>query len=154
MERMFSSLFSSQMDTKPPVARALVKIITLLGTDTLNKSVKDHLIKVMRENPNIDKKEEVMNYIYALDNDEFAKTAAEKKDRINQVPTSDVTVGCSGATSQTNVSKLSYNSDKEEETKETEKEKKDQSPDQFPDVENQDIGTEEKMTDRNQTPGE
>ena len=85
MERMFSSLFSSQMDTAPPVARALVKIITLLGTDTLNKSVKDHLIKVMRENPNIDKKEEVMTYIYALASDEFAKTAAEKKDRINQV---------------------------------------------------------------------
>ena len=74
MKRMFSCLFSSQMDTAPPVARVLVKIITL-QTDTLNKSVKEHLIKVMRENPNIDKKEEVMTYIYALESD----------DRINQV---------------------------------------------------------------------
>ena len=52
----------------------LVKIITLLGTVTLNKSVKDHLIKVMCENP---KKDEVMTNIYALESDEFAKTAAE-----------------------------------------------------------------------------
>ena len=85
MERLFSCLFSSQLDNAPPVARALVKIITLLGTETNNKSVKDHLIKVMHENPNIDKKEEVMTYIYALESDEFAKTAAEKKERINQV---------------------------------------------------------------------
>ena len=56
MERLFSSMYSSEMDTAPPVARALVKIIHLLGTDDLNKSVKDHLIKVIRENPNIDKK--------------------------------------------------------------------------------------------------
>merc|ERR1712013_826256 len=55
----------------------LVKIITLLGTDNLNKSVKDHHIKVLRENPNIDKKDEVMTYIYALESDEFAKTVAE-----------------------------------------------------------------------------
>ena len=53
MERLF---MYSWMDTAPPVARALVKIIHLLGTDDLNKSVKDHLIKVIRENPNIDKK--------------------------------------------------------------------------------------------------
>ena len=39
----------------------------------------------MHENPNIDKKEEVMTYIYALESDEFTKTAAAKKDRINQV---------------------------------------------------------------------
>ena len=40
MERMFSNLSSSQMDMAPPVARARA----------------DHLIKVMRENPTIDKK--------------------------------------------------------------------------------------------------
>ena len=67
------------------MARALVTIITLLGTDNLNKSVKDHLIKVMRKNPNIDKKDKVMQYVYAFKSDEFPKTAAKKKDRINQV---------------------------------------------------------------------
>ena len=76
MERVFSCSQQAQLDNVPPVARMLVKIITLLGTDTLNKSIKDHLIKVMRENPNIDKKDEVMTYIY-----EFTKTAAEKKER-------------------------------------------------------------------------
>ena len=74
--------------------------------------------------------------------------------RRGTVPTSVVTVRCLGATSQTNVSKLSHNSDKEEEIKETEKEETDQSPDHFPEVENQDMGTEEKMTDRNPTLGE
>ena len=32
MERLFSSMYSSQMDTAPPVARALVRIIHLLGS--------------------------------------------------------------------------------------------------------------------------
>ena len=85
METVFSCSQQAQLDNAPPVARMLVKIITLLGTDTLNKSVKDHLIKVMREKPNIDKKDEVITYIYALESDEFAKTAAKKKERINQV---------------------------------------------------------------------
>ena len=53
-------MYSSQMDTAPPVARALVRIINLLRSDGLDKSVKEHLIKVMRENPNLDKKEIVM----------------------------------------------------------------------------------------------
>ena len=79
MERVFSCSQQAQLENAPPVARMLVKIITLLGTDTLNKSVKDHLIKVMRENPNIDKNDEVMTYIYALESDEFAKTAAKRK---------------------------------------------------------------------------
>ena len=81
MERLFSSMYSSQMDTTPPVARALVKIIHLLGSDGLSKSVKDHLIKVMRENPNLDKKEEVMTYVYAMESDKVAKAATEKKNR-------------------------------------------------------------------------
>ena len=63
LERVFSCSQQAQPDNAPPVARMLVKIITLLGTDTLKKSVKDHLIKVMSENPNIDKKDEVMTNI-------------------------------------------------------------------------------------------
>ena len=74
METVFSCSQQAQLDNAPPVARMLVKIITLLGTVTLNKLVKDHLIKVMCENP---KKDEVMTNIYALESDEFAKTAAE-----------------------------------------------------------------------------
>ena len=83
MERVLSCSQQAQLDDALPVTRMLVKIITLLGTDTLNKSVKDHLIKVMCETPNIDKKEEVMTYIYAFETDKFGKTAAEKKERIN-----------------------------------------------------------------------
>ena len=110
----------------PPVARMLVKIITLLGTDNLNKSVKDHLIKVLRENPNIDKKDEVMTYIYALESDEFAKTVAENREKISQVDelivrcaikstrrgaaaTSVNIAGCLAHTKPANVSKLSLN---------------------------------------------
>ena len=63
------------------VAQALVKIITSLGTDNLNKSVKDYLIKIMRESPNIDKKDDIMTYIYAMESDECAKQAAERKER-------------------------------------------------------------------------
>ena len=85
MERLFSSMYSSQMDTAPPVAKAVVRIIHLLGPDGLSKSVKDHLIKVMRENPNLDKKEEVMTYVYAMKSDEVAKATTEKKDKINAV---------------------------------------------------------------------
>ena len=36
IERLFSSMYSSQMDTAPPAARALVKIIHYLGSDGLN----------------------------------------------------------------------------------------------------------------------
>ena len=79
------SMYSSQMDTAPPVARALVRIIHLLGSNGLSKSVKDHLIKVMRENPNLDKKEEVMTYVYAMESDKVAKAATGKKDKINTV---------------------------------------------------------------------
>ena len=39
----------------------------------------------MRENPNLDKKEEVITYVYALENNKVAKAAAENKDRINGV---------------------------------------------------------------------
>ena len=63
----------------------LVRIIHLKGSDGLSKSVKDHLIKVMRENPNLDKKEEVMTYVYAMKSDEVAKATTEKKDKINAV---------------------------------------------------------------------
>ena len=59
LPRVFSCSQQAQLNNAPPVARMLVVIITLLVTDTLNKSVKDHLIKVMRENPNINKKDEV-----------------------------------------------------------------------------------------------
>ena len=38
-ERLFSSMYSSQMDTASPVARALVRIINLLRSDLLDKSV-------------------------------------------------------------------------------------------------------------------
>ena len=85
MERVFASSQQAQLDNAPPVARMLVKIITLLGTDNLNKSVKDHLIKVMRGNPNIDKKDEVMTYIYALESEECARTAAKKREEVLQV---------------------------------------------------------------------
>ena len=63
------------------VARVVVKIITLLGTDSLNKSMKDYVIKIMREHPNIDKKDHIMTHIYALESD----AAAEKRERISQV---------------------------------------------------------------------
>ena len=85
MERMFSTMYSSQMDTAPPVARALVRIINLLRSDGLDKSVKEHLVKVMRENPNLDKKEEVMTFVYALESDVVAKAATDKKDKIGAV---------------------------------------------------------------------
>ena len=55
------------------VARVLVKIITSLGTDSLNKAVKDYLIRVMREEPNIDKKDNILTHIYALESKEMEK---------------------------------------------------------------------------------
>ena len=73
------------MGTAPPVARALVRIIHLLGSDGLSKSVKEHLVKVMRGNPNLDEKEEVMTFVYTMESDEVAKAATEKKDKINAV---------------------------------------------------------------------
>ena len=51
----------------------------------MSKSVKEHLIKVMRENPNLDKKEEVMTFVYTLESEEVAKAATEKKYKINAV---------------------------------------------------------------------
>ena len=74
-------MYSSQMDTAPPVARALVKIIKLLKSDGLDKSVKEDLVKVMREHPNLDKKEEVITFMYALESDAVAKASTDKKDR-------------------------------------------------------------------------
>ena len=81
MERIVSTMYSSQMDTALPVARALVKIIKLLKSDGLDKSVKEDLVKVMREHPNLDKKEEVLTFVYALESDVVAKASTDKKDR-------------------------------------------------------------------------
>ena len=39
----------------------------------------------MREKPIIDKKDDSMTYIFAVESDECAKLAAEEKDRVNQV---------------------------------------------------------------------
>ena len=39
----------------------------------------------MRENPNINEKEDIMTYIYAVESDEKAKQAAEKKERVQQI---------------------------------------------------------------------
>ena len=39
----------------------------------------------MRENPSLDKKEEVMTFVYAMESDEVAKAATEKKNKINAV---------------------------------------------------------------------
>ena len=61
IERVFSSSQQAQLNDAPIVARVLVKMITSLGTDSLNKSVKDYLI--MRESPIIDKKDDIMTYI-------------------------------------------------------------------------------------------
>ena len=85
IERVFASSHQAQLDDAPLVSRVLVKIITSLGTDTLNKTVKDYLIKIMRENPNISEKDDIMTYIYAVESDETAKQAAEKKERVQQV---------------------------------------------------------------------
>ena len=85
IERVFTASNQAQLDHAPLVARVLVKIITSLGTDNLNKTVKDYLIKLMRENPNIDKKDDILTYIYAVESDETAKLAAEKKDRVSRV---------------------------------------------------------------------
>ena len=68
-----------------------MKVIASLGTDTLNKTVKDYLIRIMREDPNIASKDSIMTYIYAVESDETAKQAAEKKERVQQV---DVLVQC------------------------------------------------------------
>ena len=68
------------MTNAPMVARVLVKIITSLGTDNLNKSVKDYLIRIMREDPNIDMKDHIMTHIYALESDAAAAAAAEKRE--------------------------------------------------------------------------
>ena len=60
IERLFSSSHHAQLDNAPLVSRVLVKIITSLGTDTLNKTVKDYLIRIMREDPNIASKDSTM----------------------------------------------------------------------------------------------
>ena len=80
MELMFSTMYSSQMDTAPPVARALVKIIKLFRSDGLDKSVKEHLVKVMRKSPNLERKEEVMTFVYALESNVVSKAATDKKE--------------------------------------------------------------------------
>ena len=67
---MFASSQQAKLDNEPLVARELVKIITSHGTDNINKSVKDYLIKIMRENPNINKKDEILTYVYAVESDE------------------------------------------------------------------------------------
>ena len=79
MERVFSTMYSSQMDTAPPVARALVYITKHLKSEGMDKTVKEHLVKVMRETPNIEKKEEVMTFVYALESDVVAKSYTDKK---------------------------------------------------------------------------
>ena len=63
------------------MARALVQIIKLLKSEGLDKTVKEHLVKVMRESPNIERKEEVMTFVYALESDVVAKSATDKKER-------------------------------------------------------------------------
>ena len=73
IERVFSSSQQAQLNDAPMLAPVLVKIITLLGTNNFNKSVKDYLIKIMRESPNIDKKDDIMTFIYALETDKCAK---------------------------------------------------------------------------------
>ena len=85
IERVFTASNQAQLDHAPLVARVLVKIITSLGSDNLNRTVKDYLIKLMRENPNIDKKDDILTYIYAVESDETAKQAAERKDRVSRV---------------------------------------------------------------------
>ena len=44
IERVFSSSHQAQLDDAPLVSQVLVKIITSLGTDTLNKTVKDYTL--------------------------------------------------------------------------------------------------------------
>lgn len=85
IERVFTSSNQAQLDNAPLVARVFVKIITFLGTDVLNKTVKDYLIRIMRENPNISKKDDILTYIYAVESDETAKQAAERRERISLV---------------------------------------------------------------------
>ena len=79
MERVFSTMYSSQMDTAPPVARALVYITKHLKSEGMDKTVKEHLVKVMRETPNMEKEEEVMTFVYALESDVVAKSYTDKK---------------------------------------------------------------------------
>merc|ERR1712105_314221 len=67
------------------VARVLVKIVTSLGSDTLNRSVKEYLIRIMREEPNISSKDSILAHIYALESDAAAAAAADKKEGIRQV---------------------------------------------------------------------
>ena len=56
-----------------------------MGADVLSRSVKDYLIKIMREKPNIDQKDDILTYIYAMESDETAKQAADRKERISLV---------------------------------------------------------------------
>ena len=59
----------------------MVQIIKLLKSDGLDKTVKKHLVKVMQESPNIERKKEVMTFVYALESDVVAKSATDKKER-------------------------------------------------------------------------
>ena len=47
--------------------------------------MKDYLIRVMREEPNIDKKDNILTHIYALESDAAAAAAAEKREGVRQV---------------------------------------------------------------------
>ena len=85
IERVFASSHQAQLDDVPMVLRVLVKIITSLGTDALNKTVKDYFIEIMREYPNMSKKDDIMTYIYAVESDDTAKHAAEMKERVQQI---------------------------------------------------------------------
>ena len=47
--------------------------------------MKNYIIKVMREKPNINIREEIMTFVYAVESDECAKLATERKERVQQV---------------------------------------------------------------------
>ena len=79
IERVFASSHQAQLDDVPLVSRLLVKIITSLGTDTLNKTIKDYLIKIMRDNPNISEKDDIMTYIYAVESNETANKQQRRR---------------------------------------------------------------------------
>ena len=81
MERVFSTMYSSQMDIAPPVARALVYITKTLRSEGIDKDVKEYLIKIQREKPNLEVKDEVMPHFYAMESDLTAKEKMDKKEK-------------------------------------------------------------------------
>ena len=42
--------------------------------------MKEHLVKVMRKSPNLERKEEVMTFVYALESNVVSKAAIDKKE--------------------------------------------------------------------------